>query len=47
MRCAIIMGKVQARTLPEWSDELAGRISKDEITNMLDLRVDVRKRLEE
>ncbi len=47
VRCESIMGKVQARTLPDWSDELAGRISHDEINNMLDLRVDVRKRLEE
>jgi trigger factor len=38
---------VQARTIPEWTDELAERISEGDIKNMVDLRADVRKRLEE
>lgn len=41
------VGQVQARTVPEWSDDLAKRISEDKIETILELRVDTRKRLEE
>lgn len=39
------LSKVQARTVPEWSDDLAKRISNNKIETMIELRVDTRKKL--
>jgi trigger factor len=41
------MGQVQARTVPEWSDELAKRISEEKFETILDLRVDTRKQMQD
>jgi len=41
------LGQVQARTVPEWTDDLAKRISEDKIETMLELRVDTRKQMQE
>lgn len=47
LRCEVHVEKVQARTVPEWTDELAKKISEEEFETLLDLRMDVRRRLEE
>ncbi len=41
------VGQVNARTVPEWSDELAKKVSRGQFETVLDLRMDLRKRLEE
>lgn len=41
------LGQVQARTVPEWSDDLAKRISENKFETILDLRVDTRKQMQE
>jgi trigger factor len=46
VRVEIMINKVQARTVPEWSDTLAARISDNQFETMLQLRMDVRKQLE-
>lgn len=46
VRVEVGIAKVQSRTLPEWSDDLATRISNNEFETMLELRIDVRKQLE-
>ena len=47
LRCEAVVKQVQARTVPEWTDALAARISEGEQETILELRIDVRKRLEE
>jgi trigger factor len=47
LRGELRVEKVQARTVPEWSDPLAKRISQDNFETMLELRVEVRKNLEQ
>ena len=47
LRCEAHVEQVSSRTVPEWSDDLAKSISQDEIETMLELRMDVRKRLTE
>jgi trigger factor len=46
LHCELRVDKVQARTVPEWSDALAKRISEDKFESILELRVDVRKNLQ-
>jgi len=41
------LGQVQARTVPEWTDDLAKRISDNKFETILDLRVDTRKQMQE
>lgn len=45
--CEVHVETVQSRTVPEWSDDLAKRISSDEQESILDLRMEVRKRIQE
>lgn len=45
--CEAHVEQVQARTVPEWTDDLAKRVSEDEFETILELRVDVRKQLAE
>ncbi len=47
LRCDAHLEKVQARTVPEWSDDLAKRISQDEIETILELRIKVREELQQ
>lgn len=47
LRCEVSMGQVSSRTVPEWSDALAKRISEEKLETMLELRIDVRKRLQD
>lgn len=49
LRIEAVVEQVQSRHLPEWTDELAARIARDndEINTILELRVDLRERLEE
>jgi trigger factor len=47
LRCDVVVKQVQARTVPEWTDALAARISEGEQETILELRIDVRKQLEE
>ena len=46
LRCEVHVEKVQSRTLPEWTDDLAKRVSEEKFETLLDLRMDVRKQLE-
>jgi len=39
--------KVQSRTVPEWTDDLAKRVTEGEFETILELRMNVRKQLEE
>jgi len=45
--CEAHVEQVQARTVPEWTDDLAKRVSEDEFETILELRMDVRKQLAE
>lgn len=47
LRCQVKVGQVNARTVPEWSDDLAKRISEGKFETMLELRMDVRRHLEQ
>ncbi|GAB4420358.1 MAG: trigger factor [Anaerolineae bacterium] len=47
LRFVVKVGQVNARTVPEWSDDLAKRISEGKFETMLELRMDVRKNLEQ
>lgn len=47
LRCEVNVSAVQARTVPEWTDDLAKRITEERIETMVELRMDVRKRLED
>lgn len=47
LRCEADVEQVSSRTVPEWSDALAQRVSNDEIATLLELRIDVRRRLQE
>ncbi len=47
LHCEVSVQQVSSRTVPEWSDNLAKSISQDEFETMLDLRVNVRKQLQE
>ncbi len=49
LRIEAAIQQVQSRHVPEWSDELAQRIAQDdeEIQTILELRINVRKQLEE
>jgi trigger factor len=43
--CEAFIDQVQARTVPEWTDDLAKRISEDEFETILELRIHVREQL--
>jgi trigger factor len=47
LRCDVSVSEVQARTVPEWTDDLAKRLSEDKFETMLELRMDLRKQLEQ
>ncbi len=47
LRIEAAIKQVQSRMVPEWSDDLARRISEEEFETILELRMDVRKQLEE
>jgi trigger factor len=47
LRVELRVEKVQARTVPDWSDALAKRISQDKVESILELRVDTRKNLQQ
>jgi trigger factor len=47
LRCELRVDKVQARTVPDWSDMLAKRISQDKLESILELRVETRKNLQQ
>lgn len=47
IRCTVDIDNVQSRTVPEWSDALASSITDGEQETILELRVEVRKQLEE
>lgn len=47
LRCEVAMGQISSRTVPEWSDALAKRISEEKLETLLELRIDVRKRLQD
>lgn len=47
LRFNVKVGQVSARTVPEWSDELAKRISEGQFETILELRMDLRKKLQE
>jgi trigger factor len=47
LRCDLHVDKVQARTVPDWSDMLAKRISQDKLETILELRVETRKNLQQ
>lgn len=47
LRFNVKVGQVNARTVPEWSDDLAKRISEGRFETMLELRMDLRKKLQE
>ncbi len=45
--CEAHIDKVQARTVPEWTDDLAKRVSEEKFETILELRMDLRHQLEE
>ncbi len=47
LRFQVKVGQVNARTVPEWSDDLVKRISNGRFETLLELRMDVRKNLEQ
>lgn len=47
VQVAVKVGQVNARTVPEWSDELAKRISEGKFETMLELRMDLRRSMQE
>ncbi len=53
IECEVTVGQVQSRTVPEWTDDLARKVGEQagedmlEIESLLDLRMDVRRWLEE
>lgn len=47
LRIEAVIAQVQSRMLPEWSDDLAEKISDGEFETILELRMDVRRQLEE
>ena len=47
LACEAHVEQVFARTVPEWSDDLAKRISDNQSETLLDLRINTRKGLEE
>ncbi len=47
LRCDVHLEKVQSRTVPDWSDDLAKRIGQDEVETMLELRMKVREELQQ
>ncbi|HVO43506.1 MAG TPA: trigger factor [Aggregatilineales bacterium] len=47
LHCDLRVEKVQARTVPDWSDMLAKRISQDKFESILELRVETRKNLQQ
>lgn len=47
LRVEVHIEKVQSRTVPEWTDDLAKRVTEGEFETLLELRMNVRKQLEE
>ncbi|MBN1200295.1 MAG: trigger factor [Anaerolineae bacterium] len=47
LRCMVRVEAVQSRTVPEWTDALVERISDGDFETILELRMDVRKKLED
>ncbi len=47
LRFEVKVGQVNSRTVPEWSDELAKQIADGQVETILDLRMNVRKQLED
>lgn len=47
LHCQARVDQVFSRTLPEWSDELAKRIGREDVETLLELRMKVRQGLEE
>lgn len=47
LRCEVSVERVSARHVPEWSDDLAKRLTDGQHETLLDLRVEVRKQLQQ
>lgn len=47
VECEVIIESVQSRTVPEWTDTLAETVTEGRLKTLLELRMDVRKHLEQ